>query len=115
MPTRIVVAAFLVFSASAGAQAPAAVPAVDDVKAAVEDQLNAACSGEAEADACLSNRATAEIRALACRPAGEDAATCRFERRSTNAAGRSTAWTAATTTFRYDVETQMWFADADPS
>jgi hypothetical protein len=90
-------------------QAP--VPAAADVRQAVEDEINALCSGEAEADACRSNRATAEVRALACRPAGEDSAICRYEKRSTTAAGRTTPWAAAETTFRFDVETRLWFVD----
>jgi len=92
-------------------QAP--VPSADDVRIAVEDELNALCSGEAEADACRANRATAEVRGLACTPAGEDVATCRYERRSTTAAGRTTAWQAEQKNFRFDVETQLWFVDAD--
>jgi hypothetical protein len=92
-------------------QAPTALPRTDDVRAAVEDQLNALCSGEAEADACRANRATAEIRGLACRAAGEDAATCRYERRSTTVAGRTTQWAAAETNLRFDVETGLWFVD----
>jgi hypothetical protein len=92
-------------------QAPAAVPSADAVRSAVEDQLNAACSGEAEQDACGANRATVEIRALSCRPAGEDAATCRYERRATSRAHGASAWQAATTRFSFDVESQMWFID----
>ena len=91
-------------------QAP--LPNADEVRAAVEDQLNAACSGLGEQDACASNRATAEIRALACRPAGEDAAACRFERRTRSAARGASAWQAAETRLRFDVETQLWFVDA---
>jgi len=92
-------------------QAPSALPSVDDVKTAVEDQLNAACSGLAEADGCGANRTTAEIRALSCRAAGEDVASCRYERRTRSAARGQGAWQAAQTNFRYDVETSLWFAD----
>jgi hypothetical protein len=93
-------------------QAPAAVPNADAVKAAVEDQLNAACSGEAEQDACGASRASVEIRALACTAAGEDEASCRYERRVTTRARGASAWEPATTRFSRDVETQMWFVDA---
>ena len=89
----------------------APLPAADDVKTAVEDQLNASCAGLGEADGCGANRAVAEIRALACRPAGEDAASCRYERRTRSAARGASAWQAAETRFRFDVETQLWFVD----
>jgi hypothetical protein len=91
----------------------APLPSADDVKTAVEDQLNASCAGLGEADGCGSNRATAEIRALSCSPAGEDLATCRYERRSRSAARGASAWQAATTRFRFDIETQLWFVDDD--
>ena len=90
-------------------QAP--LPAADDVRAAVEDQLNAACSGLGEQDACAANRVTAEIRALSCRPAGEDVAACGYQRRTRSAARGISAWQAATTRFRFDIETQLWFVD----
>ena len=90
-------------------QAP--LPGTDDVRAAVEDQLNTACSGLGEQDACAANRTSAEIRALACRPAGEDAATCRYERRTRSAARGASAWQRAETRFRFDIETQLWFVD----
>jgi hypothetical protein len=98
-------------AAAAGAQAPATVPDADAVRSAVEDQLNAACSGEAEQDACGANRATAEIRALTCRATGEAAATCRYERRVTSRARGASAWQATETRFSFDVEAQMWFVD----
>ena len=89
----------------------AALPSSDDVKSAVEDQLNASCAGLGEADGCGASRVTAEIRGLSCRSAGEDAATCRYERRTRSAARGQGAWQAATTSFRFDVESQLWFAD----
>jgi hypothetical protein len=89
----------------------AALPTSDDVKAAVEDQLNASCAGLGEADGCGANRVTAEIRGLSCRSAGEDAATCRYERRIRSAARGQSAWQAATTSLRFDVESQLWFVD----
>jgi hypothetical protein len=91
-------------------QAPA-LPSADDVKSAVEDQLNAACAGLGEADGCGANRVSAEIRALACTAAGEDAASCRYERRTRSAARGASAWQGARTNFRFDVETQLWFVD----
>ena len=92
-------------------QSPAAVPDADAVRSAVEDQLNAACSGEAEQDACGANRAAAEIRGLSCRATGEAAATCRYERRVTSRARGASAWQATETRFSFDVEAQMWFVD----
>jgi len=94
-------------------QPAAALPSADDVKTAVEDQLNLACSGLGEEDACAANRVTAEIRALSCRPAGEEAASCRYERRTTSRARGTGAWQPAQTTFRFDVETSLWFADGE--
>jgi hypothetical protein len=91
-------------------QAPA-LPSADDVKAAVEDQLNASCAGLGEADGCGANRMSAEIRGLACRPAGEDVASCRYERRTRSAARGQGAWQRAQTNFRFDVESQLWFVD----
>ena len=91
-------------------QAPA-LPSADDVKTAVEDQLNASCAGLGEADGCGANRVSAEIRALACTAAGEDAASCRYERRTRSAARGQGAWQAMQTNFRFDVETGLWFAD----
>ncbi|HEX8364540.1 MAG TPA: hypothetical protein VF603_04560 [Allosphingosinicella sp.] len=93
-------------------QAPA-LPSANDVKTAVEDQVNLACAGLGEEDTCGANRATAEIRGLSCRPAGEDSATCRYERRTTSRARGTGAWQAAQTTFRFDVETSLWFADGE--
>ena len=90
-------------------------PSSDDVKSAVEDQLNAACAGLGEADGCGANRVTAEIRGLSCRSAGEDSATCRYERRTRSTARGQGAWQAVTTSFRFDVETQLWFVDEGPS
>jgi len=89
----------------------APLPSSEDVKTAVEDQLNASCAGLGEADGCGANRVTAEIRGLSCRAAGEDAATCRYERRTRSAARGLGAWQAATTNFRFDVESQLWFVD----
>lgn len=89
----------------------APLPTADDVKTAVEDQLNASCAGLGEADGCGANRVSAEIRALACRAADEDVAACRYERRTRSAARGQSAWQAAQTNFRFDVETQLWFVD----
>jgi hypothetical protein len=94
-------------------QAGAASPGADDIKTAVEDQLNASCAGLGEADDCGANRVTVEIRALSCRPAGEDAAACRYERRTTSRARGTGAWQPAQTTFRFDVETSLWFVDTE--
>jgi hypothetical protein len=91
----------------------APLPSAEDVKTAVEDQLNASCAGLGEADGCGARRATAEIRALACRAAGEDLASCRYERRTRSAARGTSAWQAAQTNFRFDVETGLWFVDEE--
>ncbi|HYJ30273.1 MAG TPA: hypothetical protein VEW25_08035 [Allosphingosinicella sp.] len=90
-------------------QAPA--PGADDVRTAIEDQLNAACSGLAEADGCGANRTSVEVRALTCSPAGEDVAACRYERRTRSAARGQGPWQPAQTNFRFDVETGLWFVD----
>ena len=89
----------------------APLPSADDVKAAVEDQLNASCAGLGEADGCGANRVSAEVRGLSCRAAGEDLAACRYERRTRSAARGAGVWQAAQTNFRFDVETQLWFVD----
>jgi uncharacterized protein YfiM (DUF2279 family) len=89
----------------------ATAPAAEDVKTAIEDQLNAACSGLAEADGCGANRTSVEVRALSCSPAGEDVAACRYERRTRSAARGESGWQPAQTNFRFDVETQLWFVD----
>ena len=102
---------FVALALTLALQASAALPSADDVKTAVEDQLNAACSGLAEADGCGANRTDAEIRALACRPAGEEVAACRYERRTRSAARGQGAWQAMQTNFRFDVETGLWFVD----
>ena len=87
-------------------QAPAPLPSTDDVRQAVEDSLNARCSGTAEADACGANRASPEVRNVSCRSAGEDLAACRYESRTAGG-----AWRATETRFRFDIETQLWFVD----
>ena len=102
---------FVTLALTLAFQAGAALPSAEDVKTAVEDQLNAACSGLAEADGCGANRMTAEVRALACRAAGESVASCRYERRTRSAARGQGPWQPAQTNFRFDVETQLWFVD----
>ncbi len=81
----------------------APLPAQEDVRQAIADQLASRCGDD---DACIARQPAVEIRALSCQPAGEEMATCRFESR-TGAA----AWRAGETRLRFDVETQMWFVD----
>jgi hypothetical protein len=85
------------------AQGAAAVPAQDDVRQALADQLAARCGDD---DACIARQPAVEVRALNCQAAGPDLATCRYETR-TGAA----AWRAAATRFRFDLDTSMWSVD----
>ena len=85
------------------AQAAAPLPAQDDVRQALADQLAARCG---EDEACVARQPAVEVRALSCQPAGADMATCRYESR-TGAA----AWRAGTNRFRFDLDTSMWAVD----
>ena len=82
----------------------APLPAQDDVRQALADQLALACG---EDEACAARQPAVEVRAVACRATGEDAASCRYEHR----AGTG-AWRAAETSFRFDIETQLWLVDS---
>jgi hypothetical protein len=92
-------------AASAAAQAPAALPTEEEVRQALSDEQGARCGDD---DACIARQPAIAVRAVACRAAGEDLASCRYESR----AGTG-AWRAAETRFRFDIETQLWFIDAD--
>jgi hypothetical protein len=84
--------------------APAApLPTQDDVRQAVADVAASRCGDD---DACIARQPAVAVRAVACTRAGEDIASCRYETR-TGAA----AWRAASTRFRFDIETQLWFVD----
>ena len=78
-------------------------PSADDVRQAVQDGLAARCGDD---DACIARQPEAEVRNVACRAAGEGMAVCRYESRA-----GATAWRAAETRFRFDVETGFWLAD----
>jgi hypothetical protein len=84
------------------AAAPA-LPTQDDVRQGAADALAARCGDD---DACIARQPAVEVRAVACTAAGEDMASCRYETR-TGAA----PWRAATSRFRFDIETQLWFLD----
>lgn len=81
----------------------APLPSQEDVRQALQDMLGARCGDD---DACIARQPAVEVRALACTPAGEDLASCRYESRAGAA-----AWRAGTAHFRFDIETQLWFAD----
>jgi hypothetical protein len=84
-------------------QAAPALPTADDVRQAVADVAASRCGDD---DACIARQPAVQVRAVACTAAGEDMASCRYESRAGAA-----AWRPATTRFRFDIETQMWFAD----
>ena len=81
----------------------APLPAQEDVRQALADQLALRCGDD---DACIARQPAVEVRSLACSPAGEDMASCRYESRAGAA-----AWRPATTRFRFDIETQLWFVE----
>jgi hypothetical protein len=84
------------------AAAPA-LPTADDVRQAVADVAASRCGDD---DACIARQPAVTVRGVACTRAGEDQASCRYESR-TGAA----AWRPASTRFRFDIETQLWFVD----
>jgi hypothetical protein len=81
----------------------APLPAQEDVRQALADQLALSCGDD---DACIARQPATEVRGVTCTPAGEDMATCRYETRTGTA-----AWRAAESRFRFDIETQLWFLD----
>jgi hypothetical protein len=85
-------------------QAALALPTQDDVRQAVADVAASRC-GDATSPASPASLRS-RFAASPAPPAGEDMASCRYETRAGAA-----AWRAATTRFRFDIETQMWFAD----
>jgi len=85
------------------AQGASTLPAQDDVRQALGDQLAARCG---EDEACIARQPAVEVRALSCTPAGDDMATCRYESRTGTA-----AWRAGTNRFRFDLDTSMWAVD----
>ena len=84
---------------------PGPVPAQEDVRQALADQLASRCGDD---DACIASQPATAVRTLSCRSEGEDVALCRYESRTGSA-----AWRAGETRFRFDVETQLWFVDTD--
>lgn len=90
----------LIAIAAQGAQL---LPAQDDVRQALADQLAARCG---EDEACVARQPAVEVRALSCAAAGDDMATCRYETR----AGTG-AWRPGTNRFRFDLDTSMWAVD----
>ncbi|HEX8526217.1 hypothetical protein [Allosphingosinicella sp.] len=93
----------LVTLALAAALQAAALPAQEDVRQALADQLASRCGDD---DACIARQPATQVRALSCQPDGEDLASCRYETRTGSA-----PWRPAETRFRFDIETQLWFAD----
>ena len=81
----------------------AQLPSADDVRQALQDSLGARCGDD---ESCIARQPRVEVRGMACRAAGEDLASCRYETR-TGAA----AWRPATQSFRFDIETQLWFVE----
>ena len=81
----------------------APVPAQEDVRQALADQLASRCGDD---DACIARQPATEVRGLSCEPAGEDMASCRYETRTGTA-----AWRPGQSRFRFDIETQLWFVD----
>jgi hypothetical protein len=96
--------AHLALALALQAAAPA-LPTQDDVRQAVADVAASRCGDD---DACIARQPAVQVRAVACTRAGEDQASCRYESRAGAA-----AWRPATTRFRFDIETQMWFVDGD--
>ncbi|HEX8216727.1 MAG TPA: hypothetical protein VF577_04610 [Allosphingosinicella sp.] len=101
--TILTAAAFLGLAAGAAAQAPGALPTEEEVRQALADEQGARCGDD---DACIARQPAVEVRSVACEAAGEDMASCRYETRAGAA-----AWRAATSRFRFDIETQLWFID----
>jgi hypothetical protein len=97
--------AFLGLATSVAAQAPAALPTEEEVRQALSDEQGARCGDD---DACIARQPVIAVRSVVCTNAGEDLASCRYESR----AGTG-AWRPATSRFRFDIETQLWFIDAD--
>ena len=81
----------------------APLPAADDVRQALADQLASRCGDD---DACIARQPATEVRAVTCTPAGEDLAACRYETRTGTA-----PWRAGESRLRIDIETQLWFLD----
>ena len=83
-------------------QAPL-LPAHEDVRQALADQLASRCGDD---DACIARQPATEVRGVSCQSAGQDVASCRYETRTGPA-----PWRAGETRFRLDIETQLWFVD----
>jgi hypothetical protein len=94
--------------------APAAqpLPARDDVRRAIEGELNSLCGGEVENDGCVSHPRSAEVRNLRCRLAGDELATCRYERRVRSIGGRP-RWHPAETRFVRNGRHGPWSLERD--
>jgi hypothetical protein len=96
---------FAAFVLAAAAAASAPVPAQEDVRQALADELASRCGDD---DACIARQPATSVRALSCRSEEEGVALCRYESRTGTA-----AWRAGETRFRFDVETELWFIDAE--
>ena len=96
---------FAAFALAAAAAASAPVPAQEDVRQALADELASRCGDD---DACIARQPATSVRALSCRSEEEGVALCRYESRTGTA-----AWRAGETRFRFDVETELWFIDGE--
>ena len=96
---------FAAFALAAAAAASAPVPAQEDVRQALADELASRCGDD---DACIARQPATSVRALTCRSEEEGVALCRYETRTGTA-----AWRAGETRVRFDVETELWFIDGE--
>ena len=97
--------AFALAAAAALSAASAPVPAQEDVRQALADELASRCGDD---DACIARQPATSVRALTCLSEEEGVALCRYESRTGTA-----AWRAGETRFRFDVETELWFIDGE--
>ena len=98
-------AVFALAAAAALSAAAAPVPAQEDVRQALADELASRCGDD---DACIARQPATSVRALTCLSEEEGVALCRYESRTGTA-----AWRAGETRFRFDVETELWFIDGE--
>ena len=98
-------AVFALAAAAALSAASAPVPAQEDVRQALADELASRCGDD---DACIARQPATSVRALTCLSAEEGVALCRYESRTGTA-----TWRAGETRFRFDVETELWFIDGE--
>ena len=93
------------FALAASVAGSAPLPAQEDVRQALADELASRCGDD---DACIARQPATSVRALTCRSEEEGVALCRYESRTGTA-----AWRAGETRFRFDVETELWFLDEE--